>query len=253
MVRFLISFPVIRILQNQSTVFMFHAEVEGTESHTQGELTKYKTFLDSRPQIMEYEAIKLIISLQCSYPNLRCHIVHLSASNALPLIRQAKAEGIKLTVETTFHYLSLVSNDIPNGKPEFKCCPPIRDKTNRELLWEAVRDGTIDCVVSDHSPSVASLKKLEEGNIMDAWGGISGLGFGLHLLWEEGLRRGLSVGHIVRLLSEKSAEHAGLVGVKGKISVGYDADFVIWDPKGETHVSQLIVFHIKTDYSCRAK
>src|ERR1700749_1866600 len=136
---------------------MFHSEVdnveeEETHSHSNSNSvieppTKYSTFLNSRPQQMEYEAIKLIISLQRSYPNLRCHIVHLSASSALPLIRKAKADGINLTVETTFHYLSLVSDEIPDGRPDFKCCPPIRDKCNRELLWEAVKDGTIDCIV----------------------------------------------------------------------------------------------------------
>jgi len=225
-------------LENQSTVFMFHAELDISENHSHSEPTKYSTFLNSRPQRMEYDAIQLIISLQRSYPDLRCHIVHLSASDALPLIRAAKADGIKLTVETTFHYLSLISEDVPDGRPEFKCCPPIRDNGNRELLWRAVKDGTIDCVVTDHSPCVASLKSLDAGNIMEAWGGISGLGFGLHLLWDEGRRRGLSVGHIARLLSETPAEHAGLKGVKGRIATGYDADFVIWDPEAGTQVKK---------------
>jgi allantoinase len=196
---------------------------------------------------MEFEAIKFIISLQRSYPELRCHIVHLSAADALPLIRQAKKEGMNLTVETAFHYLSFVAEDIPLGRPDFKCCPPIRDKKNRELLWEAIIDGTIDFVVSDHSPCVAELKKLEEGNFMDAWGGISGLGLGLHLLWEEARRRGLSPSRIAELLSEKPAEHAGLAGVKGRIAPGYDADLVIWDPEGSTQVNNPLL--LPTDYS----
>jgi len=227
-------------LEGHPTVFMFHAELDNASpnNHTHLPPTEYSTFLTSRPEEMEYEAIKLIISLQRSHPNLRCHIVHLSASSALPLIRQAKSEGINLTVETTFHYLSLTAENIPHGRPEFKCCPPIRDERNRELLWEAVKDGTIDFVVSDHSPCVASLKKLEEGNIMEAWGGISGLGLGLHLLWEEGLRRGLSVGQISRLLSENPAKHAGLEGIKGCIAPGYDADFVIWNPDGKTEIKK---------------
>lgn len=101
MIRLMMSCPFNHVLKNQSTVFMFHVEVE---SHTQGEPTKYKTFLDPQPQIMEYEAIQLIISLQRSYPNLRYHTVHLSASNALPLIRQAKAEGIKLDGGTSWKH-----------------------------------------------------------------------------------------------------------------------------------------------------
>jgi len=101
-----------------------------------------------------------------------------------------------------------------------------------------VKDCTIDFVISDHSPCVASLKKLDEGNIMEAWGGISGLGFGLHLLWEEGIRRGLSAGQISRILSENSANHAGLKGIKGCIAPGYDADFVIWDPDDKTEIKK---------------
>ena len=224
-------------LQNSSAVLMFHAELEVERSKASDHPTHYSTFLNSRPEQMEYDAIEKIIELQRSYPSLHCHIVHLSASSALPLIRKAKKEGLNLTVETTFHYLCLSADEIPDGKPQFKCCPPIRDKRNRDLLWKAVIDGTIDMVVSDHSPCVASLKRLDDGNVMEAWGGISSLGFGLYLLWEEGLQRGLSVGRIVQLLSENPARLAGLQGhvgpKKGQIAEGYNADFVIWDPNSD--------------------
>jgi hypothetical protein len=130
--------------------------------------------------------------------------VHLSAAQALPIIRNAKAAGHKLTVETCFHYLCLASDSIPDGRPEFKCCPPIREAVNREALWAALLDGTIDCVVSDHSPCVAELKKLDQGDIMGAWGGISTLGFGLSLLWTEGRKRNVPIGTILRWVSENT-------------------------------------------------
>jgi allantoinase len=133
-------------------------------------------------------------------------------------------------VETCFHYLCLSSEDIPNGRPEFKCCPPVREQWNRELLWAALRDGVIDCVVSDHSPCLAELKRLDEGDIMGAWGGISTLGLGLSLLWTEGRDRGCSLNQIVDWTSARSAKHAGLDGVKGQLGVGYDADLIVWDP-----------------------
>ena len=225
-----------------STVLAFHAELDTPEgplpdvsSHDQ---THYTTFLNSRPQHLEVNAISLITKLQSNFPSSRCHIVHLSAASALPLIRKAKAEGAKLTVETCFHYLCLSSDEIPDGKPEFKCCPPIRDNANRELLWEALRDGTIDFVVSDHSPCVADLKKLGEGDIMSAWGGISALGLGLSLLWTESQKNHKWVGlsQIVKWTSTAAAGHAGLDATKGAIKVGADADIVFWDPEAEFQV-----------------
>lgn len=152
------------------------------------------------------------------------------------MIREAKAAGLPLTVETCFHYLCLAAEDIPDGHTEFKCCPPVRESVNRDKLWEALKDGTIDCVVSDHSPCVLELKNLQSGDIMSAWGGISTLGFGLSLLWTEGRKRGASLGQVVDWMSKKNASHAGLGDVKGQLKVGYDGDFVLWDEKAEYKV-----------------
>ena len=120
----------------------------------------------------------------------------------------------------------------------FKCCPPIRDNTNRELLWEALKDGTIDFVVSDHSPCVADLKKLDEGDIMSAWGGISALGLGLSLLWTESQKNHpeVELGQIIKWASTATAKHAGLEATKGAIKVGADADIVFWDPATQFQV-----------------
>lgn len=222
-----------------STVLAFHAELDTPEGPlpdvSSNDQTHYSTFLNSRPQHLEVNAISLITQLQSHFPSLRCHIVHLSAASALPIIRKAKAEGIKLTVETCFHYLCLSSDEIPDGKPEFKCCPPIRDNANRESLWEALKDGTIDFVVSDHSPCVVDLKK---GDIMSAWGGISTLGLGLSLLWTESQKsqKGVGLNQIVKWTSTATAKHAGLDATKGAIKVGADADIVFWDPEAEFQV-----------------
>ena len=228
--------------QDKETTLLFHAEVDDrdgqpTPTISSDDSTVYSTFLGSRPERFEVDAISRIINLQKEFPTLRCHIVHLSAAQALPIIRSAKAAGHKLTVETCFHYLCLASDSIPDGRPEFKCCPPIRDATNREALWAALLDGTIDCVVSDHSPCVAELKNLDQGDIMGAWGGISTLGFGLSLLWTEARKRDVPIGTILRWVSENTANHAGLGDTKGKIAVGYDADLVIWDPDTQYIVS----------------
>lgn len=219
---------------------MFHAELEDSFDQPRNtDPTEYSTFLASRPQQLESNAISLVIKLQKQFPNVRCHIVHLSAASALPLIKEAKAAGLPLTVETCFHYLCLAAEDIPNGHPEFKCCPPVRERSNRDELWEALKDGLIDCVVSDHSPCVAELKHFDDGDIMKAWGGISTLGLGLSLLWTEGKKRGFTMGEIVDLMSKKPAQHAGISEFKGQMAIGYDGDLVFWDDETEIEVSNI--------------
>lgn len=185
---------------------------------------------------MEIGAIEMITRLMHSFPSVRCHIVHLTAADAIPLVRKAKAAGLKLTVETCFHYLTFISSHVPSGHPEFKCCPPIRDEANREALWAALGDGTIDFVVSDHSPCVASLKTVDDGNFMKAWGGVSGLGLGLSALWTGASKRGYSIGKVLEWTSMRTAVHARLDDRKGGITVGNDADLIIWDPTKEVQV-----------------
>ncbi|CAA7261602.1 unnamed protein product [Cyclocybe aegerita] len=226
-------------LEEVSGVLLFHAELaDDMERYEKPDPREYSTFLASRPQDLETKAISLIIKLQRLYPAVRCHIVHLSAASGLPLIRQAKVDGLPLTVETCFHYLCLSAEDVPAGHTEFKCCPPVREASNRDKLWEALIDGTIDCVVSDHSPCIAELKRLDDGDIMAAWGGISTLGLGLSLLWTEGSKRGVPLGDIIDWTSKKTAEHVGFESSKGKLQVGYDGDFVLWDESAHYKVTK---------------
>lgn len=214
-------------------MILFHAELEGHVHAQETDPKEYATFLSSRPQSLELSALDLILGFAKTYPQLRFHIVHLSAASALPVIRQARADGMKnLTVETCFHYLCLRAEDIPSLATQYKCCPPIRDEANRRLLLDAVRDGTIDFVVSDHSPCVPELKK---GDFMTAWGGVSGLGLGLSLLWTE---LGEPLGKIVDLLGSRQAKQVGL-HQKGDIKTGSDADFAIFDPDVEWTVTEV--------------
>ena len=197
----------------------------------------FRDFVASRPGIWELDAIELLIRLSRE-TGCRVHIVHLSYAGALPAIRAARAEGLPITVETCFHYLCLNMEDIPDGDTRFKCAPPIRERANNEHLWEALADGTIDFVVTDHSPATPALKKLEEGNLESAWGGISSLQYGLPLLWTEARKRGFDIPQISRLLSTNVAKFLGLSGTelrlphKGSIVSGAQADFVVWDPDG---------------------
>lgn len=187
---------------------------------------RFDSFLASRPPSMELRAIRLMIGL-CRETKCRVHIVHLSAADALPDIEAAKAEGLPFTVETCPHYLTFAAEDVPAGATEFKCAPPIRSAENREALWTGLRRGTIDFVVSDHSPCVPELKKRDAGDFMAAWGGIAGLQFVLPGTWTEAKRRGFQLEDVVRWTAERTAAFVGLE--KGRIAPGLDADLVVFD------------------------
>ncbi|MFD7814670.1 allantoinase AllB [Streptomyces sp. NPDC059785] len=187
---------------------------------------RYADFLASRPRRAEDSAVAHLIE-QARRLDARVHVLHLSSSDALPLIAEARAEGVRLSVETCPHYLTLTAEEVPDGASEFKCCPPIREAANQDLLWQALADGTIDCVVTDHSPSTADLKT---DDFATAWGGISGLQLSLSAVWTEARKRGHGLEDVVRWMSSGTARLVGLDGRKGAIAVGRDADFAVLDP-----------------------
>ncbi|MEU6890896.1 allantoinase AllB [Streptomyces sp. NPDC046557] len=208
-------------------LMIVHAEdPHHLESAPQKSGPKYADFLASRPRDAENTAIENLIA-QARRLNARVHVLHLSSSDALPLIAAAKAEGVRITVESCPHYLTLTAEEVPDGASEFKCCPPIREAANQDLLWDALADGTIDCVVSDHSPSTADLKT---GDFATAWGGISSLQLGLPAIWTEARKRGRTLEEVVRWMSTAPAALAGLAA-KGAIEAGRDADFAVLAPE----------------------
>ncbi|KAG9341567.1 hypothetical protein JZ751_019080, partial [Albula glossodonta] len=201
-----------------------------------GNPSDYSTFLKSRPDIMEQEAINTVAQL-CQQYQVRCHIVHLSSAQPLGVIQAARQAGAPLTVETTHHYLSLAAEDVPPRATQYKCCPPIRGKANQEQLWSALKAGQIDMVVSDHSPCTPDLKRLDSGDFIQAWGGISSLQFGLSLFWTTASKKGFSLTDTVRILCQKTAQLCCLDNQKGSLLPGHDADLVIWDPEKEFEAS----------------
>ncbi|XP_068739908.1 allantoinase, mitochondrial-like [Montipora capricornis] len=226
-------------MQGTDAVFLFHAEVELPQGPpiTSQDPSKYSTFLESRPESMENQAIEMVIKL-CREYRVPCHIVHLSSASALPMIRRARADGVPLTIETTHHYLSLTAEDVPEGATQYKCCPPVRDCKNRDSLWDALKSRDIDLVISDHSPCTVDLKCLEKGDFMAAWGGISGVQYGLSIFWSNACRRGFTLHDVVRVLCEEPAKLSRLSHRKGKIAVGMDADLVLWNPDESFVVDQ---------------
>jgi len=187
----------------------------------------YDAFLASRPAASEASAIDAVIDA-ARRTGARAHILHLSDAHSLPAIRAAKAAGVALTVETCPHYLTIAAEEIPDGASEFKCCPPIRDASNRDLLWEGVVDGTIDAIVSDHSPSTVDLKRSGGGDFGLAWGGIAGLQVGLSAVWTEARGRGIPLETLIPLLTTGPAEVAGLAAGAGVIEPGAPAHLTVF-------------------------
>jgi len=221
---------------------LVHAELPGpidqaTRALAGADWRRYDTYLKSRPDEAELSAIRLMLSL-CREFGFRLHIVHLSTSRALPELRAVRAEGLPVSVETCPHYLHLSADMIADGATLNKCAPPIRGWENCENLWQGLGDGTIDMVVTDHSPCPPAMKRLSEGSFREAWGGIASLSVALPLMWTEAQRRGFTLSDLALWMAEAPARLVGCDARKGKIAAGYDADFVVFDPEREFVVSE---------------
>ena len=216
---------------------LVHAELPEPVGRATAELAgadwrSYATYLKSRPDEAERSAIGLLISL-CREFRFRLHIVHLVTHQALDMLRDARASGLPVTVETCPHYLHFCAEEIADGATLCKCAPPIRDRENREKLWQGLREGVIDLVATDHSPCPPSMKHFESGSFQSAWGGIASLSVGLPVMWTEASGRGFSLRDIGRWMAERPARLAGCEASKGRIAAGCDADFVVFDPEAE--------------------
>jgi allantoinase len=220
---------------------LVHAELpepidSATQELMQANWRVYETYLKSRPDEAELSAIELLISL-CENSGCRIHVVHLSTSKALARLRDAKRRGLPITVETCPHYLHLCSEEISNGATLHKCAPPIRNRENREALWQALREGVIDLVATDHSPCPPAMKQMEYGDFRSAWGGIPSVSLALSLMWTEASRRGFSLVDLARWMAEGPAQLAGLEDRKGRLATRLDADMVVFDPEAEWTVT----------------
>ncbi len=220
-----------------------HAELAGPVDAATGKLNtagadwrKYSTYLASRPDAAEVDAIALLMRLAEEFET-QVHIVHLASAEALTLLAEARGRGVPVTVETCVQYLWFTAEEIPDGATEFKCAPPIRGRANREALWAALEAGLIDLVATDHSPCPPAMKRREEGRWDLAWGGIASIGLALPVLWTAIERRGMGLEdgmeRVARWMSAGPARLAGLTGRKGALTAGADADFVVFDPQAD--------------------
>ena len=238
------------VLARHGSVLLVHAELPGPidaaarvwDGAGPEELRSYDRYLRSRPDAAEVEAVERMVRL-CRETGCRVHIVHVASAEALPVLRRAREAGLPVTAETCPHYLTFAAEEIPDGGVAWKCAPPIRSRENRERLWEALREGLLDLVASDHSPCPPALKKIDAGDFRGAWGGIASLQIALSAVWTGARERGFTLEDLARWMCAAPARLAGLEGRKGALAPGYDADLVIWDPEASFAVDPATLRH----------
>lgn len=235
-------------LKDAGLPLLAHAELAGPVNAATAALNatgsdwrKYQTYLASRPDAAELDAIRLLIRLVEEF-DTHIHIVHLASAKALPMLAEARGRGVPVTVETCVQYLWFAAEQIPDGATEYKCAPPIRGEANREALWDALESGLIDMVTTDHSPCPPEMKRRDEGRWDLAWGGIASLGLALPVMWTVLGRRGFAADKaaecVGKWMGTETARLAGLTGRKGALAAGFDANFVVFDPNVEWTVAE---------------
>lgn len=240
---------IMPVIAKHNLPLLVHCELSDNWQLTTVNRRSYQNYLNSRPKKWEDDAIVLMIRL-CEEYNCHVHIVHLSSSNSIEQISKAKQKGLPITVETSQHYLYFNAEEIKDGQTQFKCAPPIREKENNDKLWQALKDGIIDFVATDHSPCLPEMKCIEQDDFMKAWGGIASVQFALPVLWTAAKKRACLSGRqdctlndITRWLCENPARLIGKAKSKGKIVKGYDADLIIWDDEKIFTVTEDIIQH----------
>jgi len=221
---------------------LVHCEIDKGEQIHSNNPGSYQEYLQSRPDHWETDAIALMVRL-CKEFHCHVHIVHLSSAQSIPLIARAKQQGLPLTVETAQHYLFFNAENIPDGRTEYKCAPPIRDLENNKLLWQALKAGLIDFVATDHSPAPPHMKQPASGDLSKAWGGISSIQLALSALWTRAGENDCTPEQMAEWLCTAPARLASLCANKGSIAKGMQADFVVWDPAAKFKVDAGMLHH----------
>jgi allantoinase len=230
------------ILARRGVPLMVHAELPSLlHDAPPGGSRQYATYLASRPPEAEVEAIRLLVRLNAAH-NARLHIVHVSSAQSVPVIREARDAGMPISCETCPHYLTFAAEEIPDGRTEYKCAPPIRGRAEREALWGALISQDIQLVASDHSPCPPTMKD-SAGDFFAAWGGIASLQLSLPAVWTGARERGISLTSVAEWMCEHTSALAGLSARKGKLAPGFDADLIVWNPDASFHVEPAALRH----------
>ncbi|HXS83898.1 MAG TPA: allantoinase AllB [Methylomirabilota bacterium] len=238
------------VLAPLGAVLMAHCELPRELPPGPTGTRSYSAYAASRPAAAETAAVGLLLELADRH-RARVHVVHVSAGETLPLVAAARARGVAVTAETCPHYLHFTADLVPDGATEYKCAPPIRSAADRDALWQGLLDGTLDAVVSDHSPCPPAMKRREAGDFMAAWGGIASLQLGLSVVWTGMRARRIPLERLATWMCAAPARLLGLSARKGAIAPGHDADLIGWMPDEEFTVrpERLLHRHALTPYA----
>jgi allantoinase len=190
----------------------------------------------ARPPVAETEAVGRALELALA-TGARVHIVHATVERAFTLVQRAQADGVDATAETCLHYLLLDESELDRQGARAKINPPLRSRNEVERLWQLLGVGRVAYVTTDHVGW--TLQRKETRSIFDAKSGVPALELFLPLFFHEAvIRRKLSVGRVTQLLSENPARRLRLWPKKGSLTVGADADIVIFDPERRWRVNE---------------
>lgn len=189
-------------------------------------IESYDDLLRARPDVAEAASIALAAEMS-RVTGCRFHVVHMASGRGAQVVRRAQAEGIPVSAETCPQYLSFTDEDYATLGPMMKVYPPIRRAADRDALWEAIRDGTITSVSSDHAPHTVEEKRQE---LATAPAGFAGVETIVPVLLNEMLSGRITPERLTWVLAEGTARLYGLYPRKGTIEPGADADLTIVDP-----------------------
>jgi allantoinase len=198
------------------------------EKIKQGKLTA-SDYVASRPVFTEVDAIRRAL-LIAKETGCKLHFVHISSAAGVEEIIKARNEGQDVTLESCPHYFTITTSQFEQIGPLAKCSPPLRDEVEQEKLWEALKQGKIDMLTSDHSPCPPEMKYSESNNIFEVWGGVSGCQNNVDVMFDEAVKKHkVPVTQFVRMIATTPAKRFNL-GAKGEIAISKDADIILVDP-----------------------
>jgi len=225
---------VIERSSSTGLVHCIHAEEDSIVQYLSGKLQSLgrkdaEAHCESRPNIAEALAVHQAVGI-AEMIGAKLHLLHISTREAVQIIRSAKARGVRVTAETCPHYLYFTKEDMQRLGAYGKYNPPARSHEDIIALWEGLRDGTIDAIVSDHAPHAREEKDAGREDIWRAPPGTPGVETRLPLVLARAYGWSLDIHDITRLCSKNPAKIYGLGWRKGELAEGFDADITIIDP-----------------------
>ena len=235
---------ILKEMKNKDSILHVECHYPNRDPEVKGDPSVYQTYLDNNPESAEHDAINAVLdAMHNTGAEVKVHITNLASGSACELVKEAQDDGLPLTADTTYYYLTLTQDNIPDGATEFKACPPIRDEINQELLWDGIKEGVIQNVNTNHLGLPPSIAKNNRGDFLKARAGIDTLQFALPLMWTFGRQQGLSLDECHKLMARGPATACGLEHRKGCLEPGFDADFCIWNPQETFTVTEDMLIH----------